>query len=1151
MNSPTREEINNLINNNDLILDLIEYSQIEDDICLYIYEKLKKTPNIGKIIWHPNLIINLDLKFKLENQLVKNNDSYTTYPSDFYHCLISYHVYTDTIKQNEILNNNNDTNDNQHKNTSITSIHDLVWTKLSDSGWSIYEIFEHKEYKSILYMNIKTKQLVLSFQGFQLQIHDFFSIEHNDTEKFVYSLLQDKDISVQTIFAYLHTKRAVDLSIQNGYHLSLTGYSFGAWLAEQSCFFCHKDFNKRNVRCVTFESPGSFEFLEKLRTSCIVNDDLKFELDDLDIKTYLSEPNFINTLNKHLGRVYRINTKNQHQSQQHNQTLNIDKMYSNNNESFKNVLSSSFVSLAKNAEPDIRTSYFIKGIKSILPEGLESFLESFESAPALTKTKRNHHDTNRLKQIINWPRTELKSSKRFRDIFKSLFDADNVLQLVPQIQTIPMAIKNLATEMFASSSNNQMTMKQNVEIVNDHLNSLSIVFNLVTEILNQTQINSTDSKIFEYFIDDLNGQHRPSKIENIFEKKNLLIDFDSHYKLKDANFHKEILNIKNSGSIDYYLERLSKLDDFTPIKDDLIRKQINKLRSKFKIEINQNRLWIHSKKLEIEKIKERLSRLLSLDEQLGPFIENYYFIDVTSSKNINLITFESYLPESKLKYFTGREKELRTIREHYLTKQYVCLHGVSGVGKTSLALQFAYDRLEKDPKLIVRWIDASCLQEILIDFKRIAQELKISTKDGIINSVRNKLNSQQKSQKYLFVLDNVLDELDIGELTSGFSKNIDFLLTTQNELIEINDQINFEKLQIKLFDRDESMLLVRKCLRVKITNQLSKSDWHELFDLLESPKCTHFSPFKLHKLVSVINEHSSWQLDDIKAFVTQNKHDKFYLMKTECPKAYLILSYLVYLNNNVSFELIRSVLIQETTMDILDAVDYLRRSGELSKTDTGFKVHEITQYEVHSNADQSNSSLLIDRITLAINNLLVKKDIEDSKSYIGKKLELLFKHTNKLFKFKWDTKFKTENNDELFKKMAKLSKEILFDYKSTLRHNLDELNSKKELYPFDYSKIAFCLNNIAVAYYCLDDFNKALEYYTEAFKIYSQNKNSSQVNIANCLHNIAVVNRHLDKYQVALDAYTESLKIKRQHLPANHTSIAMTLSNMGLVYGIF
>lgn len=1115
MSSPFKEEIEKLIQQNDLILDLTSLSTIKNETLDFILDNVKKITNIGKIKWNKTAL-NESFKpkiDKIEKQLIKNNEQFTCYPSDFIHCLMSYHVYTDTAKQNKIL-----TLSPKESQLSIITLHDFTWSRLGENSWFIHEIFEEKEYKSILYINHKSKQIVLSFQGIKLKIADFFTIENNKIESFVYLLLQNKDISHQTIYSYLHAKRAVDLSNQKKYSLSFTGYSFGAWLAEQCVFFCHKDFNKRDVRAVTFESPGSYEYIDKLRTSCIVNDEIKIDLNDLDIITYLNEPNFVNTCNKHLGKVYRLYADNR--SSITNQFIHeqIDQIEI---EQIKKALLKSFKpSSDKNA-------YFLKGIKSLLPDGLEQILESFE-----------YSKNNKLKKIINWPRTEFKSSEEFREHFKNLFDADQVLQLIPFIQSVPDVIKKLAT-CFTN-----LTLKQNVEIVNDHLNSLSIVFTLVTEIISG---NFNNDKFLELFqLDDL--EESTGNTENLVNKHNFIVNFDSQYKLQEVNFNKEILLPNSYGSVDYYLEKFSKINEFTSLQDEFIIKQLNHLRAEFTIEPDDFNLYIHSKKIHVEVIKERFTRLLHLETELKAFLENYF----NQEKLPELGKLQNYFKESKLKYFIGRDRERKFLREKFLTKQYVCVYGKSGCGKSTLARQFAYERSEKDKNLTVRWIEAACHQNIHIDFKRIAHELNINNKEqGVINSVKMKLSSQPKHEKYLFILDNVTNEDDLNELSEGFSKNVDFIITTRNELIEINDEFNYEKLFIKNFNRDEGMLFIHKTMRVKITNKLSDDEWKKILDMIESSKNVSISPMKLSKLMSVVNEHISWSLDDIKAHLNREKENKFYLMQSECTKALHIFSYLAFLDGtSISLEFIRTIFIEISTDEIAHALNYLVKYSFLIPNETGFKIHESTQIDILTSWKYSdlNRNEILNKIVLALNNLFIYKHIDDSKLNISKKTELLFKQVNRVLKLDWNSKFKNINCADLFRKLAKTNKELLFDYKASLNNYLDELKVKKVLYNSTNTSVALCLNNIAVAYYCLDDYNKALEYYKETFKIYKDSSNYSPVNISNCLHNIAVVYRHLNQHELAIETYEASLKLKRENLPSNHTSLAMTLNNIALVY---
>jgi hypothetical protein len=59
--------------------------------------------------------------------------------------------------------------------------------------------------------------------------------------------------------------------------------------------FSFKGFEFDNVKAVTFDSPGSLDYLQILNDSNIYDIRTKFELGDLNIVTYLSAPNFTNT----------------------------------------------------------------------------------------------------------------------------------------------------------------------------------------------------------------------------------------------------------------------------------------------------------------------------------------------------------------------------------------------------------------------------------------------------------------------------------------------------------------------------------------------------------------------------------------------------------------------------------------------------------------------------------------------------------------------------------------------------------------------------------------------------------------------------------------------------------------------------------------
>jgi len=111
-------------------------------------------------------------------------------------------------------------------------------------------------------------------------------------------------------------KREMGVSLQ----LFFTGHSLGGWLAQVTTFTSEYltregNFFLRNINdndcyhphTVVFDSPGCKDMLLQMTDKLDVRLDVcSIELGHLDITTYLSAPNRINTCSKHVGTVYRI-----------------------------------------------------------------------------------------------------------------------------------------------------------------------------------------------------------------------------------------------------------------------------------------------------------------------------------------------------------------------------------------------------------------------------------------------------------------------------------------------------------------------------------------------------------------------------------------------------------------------------------------------------------------------------------------------------------------------------------------------------------------------------------------------------------------------------------------------------------------------------
>ena len=67
-------------------------------------------------------------------------------------------------------------------------------------------------------------------------------------------------------------------------------------------YFCYQQ-ELKNIRAITFDSPGSLRAIENLKPT-IVNNSNSIDIHNFDIITYLAEPNLVNTADRHIGKVF-------------------------------------------------------------------------------------------------------------------------------------------------------------------------------------------------------------------------------------------------------------------------------------------------------------------------------------------------------------------------------------------------------------------------------------------------------------------------------------------------------------------------------------------------------------------------------------------------------------------------------------------------------------------------------------------------------------------------------------------------------------------------------------------------------------------------------------------------------------------------------
>ncbi len=986
------EKIKKEIGKNGIICDLSNLDLNQDNL-KYILKKLKKSQNIGEIKWKNKQEINenKDLIIKIENELILNNKKYRSLPTDYIHCLLCSHC-----NQTEF--------DLNYKESNSLFDNDQKYNILKEQEWKVQEVFKDKGYKSVLYINKQTKHLVLAFQGIKIKISDFF-LADSSIESAIYSMVSNIEIAPQTIFTYLHTQLAVDLckiKKTENYSLSFTGFGFGAWLAEQAIYFSMKEFSFKgfefdNVKAVTFDSPGSLDYLQILNDSNIYDIRTKFELGDLNIVTYLSAPNFTNTCNNHLGKVYRIFT-------QTNQLVDTNKMVYSlmdqiPNETVKAKLKQCYDDKVKQSANKL--TFFVNGfILLYLNDGLDSILNGFDV---------NTGKPLNYKLMIDWPKIVFTPSADFKQNFQNLFDFENVIDSIPDGGLIPKKLKQLVKKL------GNLVAKRAVSLIADNLLSgLQVIINFMLEILK----GSLNSDQFEY-----------NDSSNEFESKYL-----GHYRIKDVDLNQDILLNENKGSIDQFLFNLfyhvKDEKDLYELKNEFIRKQLFEIRNTYILDSEMNRIIIKSDKIEIELIKFRLDRLLKIHQRLKSFLHEIIGLKV----NDDTICLESVFGGAPDLYFTGREKELEIIQDSFKTNQYVYIHGRSGYGKTQLALQYA-TKMKNNSNQIVRWIKNEKLTNA---FRTLAQEeLKIDISQyskftDLIEIIKTKINKYCKEKNVLFLVDGLIydSDNDYQYLIFGFDENVKFLITTKDQTITINLNRQHKSILIQLdaFNQNDCNEYINRKLNNHHKKEISADNWKEIFQMMSSKTDKKLLPIHLDKLISKLNGNNErfWKFKQLKIYLENELESSFYLLKQENLKAFEVLCFFGFLyEDGISLDLIHELVIDQNLNEkqkdlkeneLSECLDYLIRNSEIQINNDGdYLIHETTQMEILKTFEkrEKEENKYLNKILIVLDNLMSDDKINENKLKMNDELEALFNHSINLVKFKW----KEMNFSSLFSKI--------------------------------------------------------------------------------------------------------------------------------------
>jgi tetratricopeptide (TPR) repeat protein len=545
--------------------------------------------------------------------------------------------------------------------------------------------------------------------------------------------------------------------------------------------------------------------------------------------------------------------------------------------------------------------------------------------------------------------------------------------------------------------------------------------------------------------------------------------------------------------------------------------------------------------------------------------------------------------------FVGREEYLKELREAYQsgTRCFV-LHGIGGVGKTALALQFAGEIAgDFEAKILVEMQGMSekpySGREAMFDIVRqFKPQIPVEIPDAQLKSLYIQIVQNQKT---LIVSDNAADKQSVETLKQA---NACFIMTSRESFALTGGK----------------SLVIRKMLPEDARQLLFEIADENRFEgrADELAELAGYLPMALKPLASILAE------DELETAVhlIERYSSKKELLKERVPdyddltiEASFELSY-----EKLSDELKQSwrrlavfpadfdEIAIEKVLDISqdkahETQKQLRRYNllEVNPETKRFNLHDLARAftdEKLSADERFQTQFRHARLYLEL--LQFTKEIRDNDPQNGfmTALRVMDSEWNNITSGQKWTAENTEKNDEIgvlccrysvddliplrlhpqeyifwltlaLKVAVKINHKILEanisqnlgnayeqlgDYRKAIEYYEQALNIARDV---SHRKgEGQCLGNLGIAYSNLGDYQKAIEYHEQALTI--SREIGDRLIESNALTNISVVYQILGNYQKAIGYQEESLAIDREI--GNRPGVAKSLNNLGIAYDI-
>ncbi len=535
---------------------------------------------------------------------------------------------------------------------------------------------------------------------------------------------------------------------------------------------------------------------------------------------------------------------------------------------------------------------------------------------------------------------------------------------------------------------------------------------------------------------------------------------------------------------------------------------------------------------------------------------------------------------SRNNYFTGREEYLEEIQKAFEKGDSLSITqsiaGLGGVGKTQIALEYAYRHIGKYEH--IWWIDASTENTIVSSYIAFITKCGLSanpSKDSSDVCCKVVKDWLSEHSKWLFIFDNADFYEENGKelspqtvikkyLPATIQGSQNVLITSRNK----NWRSMSQQLNIDIFSSEEAVAFL-----TDKTGQATDYNMKQLADELG------YLPLALAQAAAYMNEGD----DSCRAYLELFQNNKARLLKehpgVDDHKQIVYTTWDISINhigkkssrqllNLCAFfapedfskhwfakahDALPSPLREEVwdeVRNVWDTISYRNLLVELHKyslitlRDKHIAMHRLLQVVIKESLGDERQKWA--EYSLDLVNGLIFEDfstVESRAEYF-----ILWPHISSILDELLD-----DNDDLLIRKatlyaFAGKAEYELGNYAQALTQYKISLTTRKQVLGEDHIDTAATYNDIAAVYSAQEDYEKAFTEYKNALKIRKKVFGKKHPGTATTYNGIALVFHAQDEHIKALTLFKKALKICVDALGKEHPDIAAIHNNIALTY---